>query len=162
MTKQIWCLFLVGLNCAMGQNSSGYFNPDRDPAQNNCSISCNLEYNNYFHPLCIPKGYNKFDAPSKNLKVFANVVLATRKEKTEHYNDLKNIDIHKMVLTYAPRLVLSWYDERLEHCDHFPRSLNRKQISRLWTPRIAVENHLERITGYLDARKLSIPSCSVS
>ena len=157
MTKQIWCLFIVGLNCAIAQNSSGYFNPDRDPAQNNCSITCNLEYNNYFHPLCIPKGYNKFDAPSKNLKVFANVVLATRKEKTEHYNDLKNIDIHKMVLTYAPRLVLSWYDERLEHCDHSPRSLNRKQISRLWTPRIAVENHLERITGYLDASKLSIP-----
>ena len=71
-------------------------------------------------------------------------------------------DFHKMVLTYTPRLVLSWYDERLEHCDHSPRSINRKQISRLWTPRIAVENHLERITGYLDARKLSIPSCSVS
>ena len=99
--------------------ASAGFNSDLDPNRHNCT--CDLEQNIYYHPICGPKDYNKNKPPSKYHKVFLNIALATQNASVINYNDLKHIDVHKMMFTFVPKLVMSWQDPRLKYCHMQPR-----------------------------------------
>ena len=114
----------------------------------------------YYPPVCIPKSYDSTKAPIiANFSVHTNIALATRNNTTNHYNDLKNIDVHNMMLTYAPRIVVSWIDIRLTFCPLYPELLDNRYIISsipvLWRPQITIQSRAKRENAFMDPGKLS-------
>ena len=137
--------------------ASAGFNSDLDPNHHNCT--CDLEQNFYYYPICWPRDYNKNKPPSKNHKVFLNVALATQNTSVINYNDLKHIDVHKMMIIYVPKLVMSWQDPRLKFCPMQPTLLDVLALNGSWIPRITIENHAGKKTDFKDPAKISKLSC---
>ena len=80
----------------------------------------------YYDPICIPKNYDPTKAPIfGNFSVHTNIVLATRNSK--YYNSLKHIDVHKMMLTFAPIIAVSWVDIRLMFCYQETKRLEKNR-----------------------------------
>ena len=83
---------------------------------------------------------------NESFSVFVNIVLAFG-NKTYANDDLKNIDVHKMVLHYAPTLIISWQDPRLKAYNQNNtklRQVDTVKLSRLvWTPEITISNQID-------------------
>ena len=111
----------------------------------------------YWTPICIPKGYDRSKLPDNvgNFTVQTNIVLATRNTSSLHYNELKNVDVNKMMLTYAPKIVISWIDPRLTFCYDSSMVLEKSFLPYLWIPEITVVNREKRETSSLDPGKIS-------
>ena len=71
----------------------------------------NADYSCYEF-FCKTPEYSTLEALNESFSVFVNIVLAFG-NKTYAKDDLKNINVHKMVLHYAPTLITSWQDPRL-------------------------------------------------
>ena len=125
----------------------------------NLSKCCDTNHNYWIDPICIPKGYDPSIAPNfGNRSVRTNIVLATR--NSIYYNELKHIDVYKMSLTYSPKLVVSWVDQRLIFCHREPKRLKNSFLfstnsTNLWRPKITIKNCVKSETFFNDPGKFS-------
>ena len=103
----------------------------------------NTTKNTCYENICIPHDYNPKRPPvnSYQCTVYMNIEIhsgnATRSEV-----GLRSIDVHKMMLTYAPRIIIAWQDPRLKVESNSRWLLLSKFImDKIWTPRISVRSN---------------------
>ena len=96
--------------------------------------------------FCTTAKYSTLEALNESFSVFVNIVFAIG-NKTYAKDDLKNINVHKMVLHYAPTLIISWQDPRLKAYNQNNtklRQVDTGKLSRLvWTPEITISNQID-------------------
>ena len=85
------------------------------------------------------------------------------RNSTRQYKDLKTVNVKKMVLIYAPKIVVSWIDIRLKFCSDKAGAIEKSFLfpkPYLWTPKITLENRAKRETSFNDPGKIG--KCSIS
>ena len=85
------------------------------------------------------------------------------RNSTRQYKDLKTVNVKKMVLIYAPKIVVSWIDSRLKFCSDKAGAMEKSFLfprPYLWTPKITLENRAKRETSFFDPGKIGKYSIS--
>ena len=70
---------------------------------------------------------------------------------------LEKIDVHKMMLTYTPRIIMAWQDPRLlVDSNETSFLLSSYHLQKIWIPRITVIGRSQLTTGFMDYGKTGI------
>ena len=101
--------------------------------------------------ICFPDGYDKYHKPvTNNFSVYINIVV---RKVSRVDQGLKNIDVHRGMLSYSPRILMAWHDPRLHWNDKkMSIKLNDHMTQKIWTPRITVRTRTQgtRDSRYMD------------
>ena len=104
--------------------------------KNDSKITC-------YENICIPHDYDpqKMPVNSYDFTVYVNIQIIHSGNSTRSKEGLQSIDVHKMILTYAPRIIIAWHDARLK-VDSFEKSLHLSNflMDKIWTPSITVRS----------------------
>ena len=111
--------------------------------ENNANSTC-------YENICIPHDYNPKQMPfsSNQFSVFMNIQIHSG-NLTRSEEGLQSIDVHKMMLTYAPRIMIAWQDPRLK-VDSNNKSLHLSNfiMDKIWTPRITGRSQMHNNNGH--------------
>ena len=125
-------------------------------------IARGLENGSYtcLEKICFPMDYNQFRAPRLSgdawPKVYANILLSKGSLEDTAYNDLKNVNVKTMVITYKPTLRVAWQDPRLrfEMTQTSGRQLDEYLLNKMWVPKITVSNRANKDKDTFDFGKV--------
>ena len=106
--------------------------------KNDSKITC-------YENICIPHDYDpqKMPVHSYDFSVYVNIEIIHSGNSTRSKEGLQSIDVHKMMLTYAPRIMIAWQDPRLK-VDSNNKSIHLSNfiMDKIWTPRITVRSQM--------------------
>ena len=101
-------------------------------------VPCIKNYN-CFWPICFPENYTTGAAPTKQTRVYVNILSNSNSSFTN--NEIHDIDILKKTFKYSAKLLMAWQDQRLKFCDHnSSQVLDNHLQNHLWAPDIRVGN----------------------
>ena len=115
--------------------------------------------------ICIPDFYKANQMPAvTNFTVYMNIEIPAN-GNSRNEEGLEKIDVHKMMLTYTPRIIMAWQDPRLlVDSNETSFLLSSYHLQKIWIPRITVIGRSQLTTGFMDYGKtgILIPTFSAS
>ena len=115
----------------------------------------NINGTNYkcFENICIPTDYKEKQMPAMhNFTVYVNIEIPAETDGTSRQDEgLENINIHKMMVSYTPRIVVAWQDPRLfVNSNERTFHVSDYHINKIWIPQITVTARTQQTNGFMD------------
>ena len=116
-----------------------------------------VNYKSCFEKICIPDAYKANQMPAvTNFTVYMNIEIPAN-GNSRNEEGLEKIDVHKMMLTYTPRIIMAWQDPRLlVDSNETSFLLSSYHLQKIWIPRITVIGRSQLTTGFMDYGKTGI------